>query len=638
MASKKNKNKLRGPQPTTITPIPSKRDEKKHAKNGQPVRETIESLVIAFVMAFLFRTFQAEAFVIPTGSMAPTLMGRHEDVTCSECGQRYRVSDSLPDHEYLEQEARDRNTLPQTLLAGQQCIAGQCPNCRYTMPFVHDPKLPGGRNAKNQNAYPGDRIVVNKYLYSFTDPKRWDVIVFKYPGDAYRNYIKRLVGLPGETLRIQNGDLYVKSGESDFAIARKPGDKVLAMRQLVYDTDHQPATLWKSGYPLRWGDAENGWQSNESVEGELVKQTFDVDTSALPVWLRYSHIPPDAIAWQTAMENSKQRFPPKPRLVTDFNAYNSAVKRIELDRQGTLEVAPQNQGLHWVGDLILEADVEVKSDRGQFMLELVESGRRFRCTIDVSTGEATLSAIPFGQTSPVTGFAPTAKTSVKRSGRHELRFANVDDQLLLWVDGSQIEFDAPTQYSPEELFGATGRRLPQADEENPGDLSPAAVGAQELNASINRLSVWRDIYYIADKNTPDDRKDNRDSGLVSDFLVVNVDGQLGVETARGPVPLSEVLEDPELWYAFEARQIKEFELDEDLFFVMGDNSAASSDARLWAMGNGDATGIPGGAYLERQLLTGKAVCVYWPHSFSRVPGVGVPFPLFPNFGDMRLIR
>src|SRR5689334_2661262 len=43
-------------------------------------RETVESIVVAFVLAFLFRTFEAEAFVIPTGSMAPTLYGQHRDV------------------------------------------------------------------------------------------------------------------------------------------------------------------------------------------------------------------------------------------------------------------------------------------------------------------------------------------------------------------------------------------------------------------------------------------------------------------------------------------------------------------------------------------------------------------------------
>src|ERR1700730_12127942 len=58
---------------------------------SRTVRETIESVVIAFVLAFLFRTFEAEAFVIPTGSMAPTLMGRHMDLKCPKCGYRFQV-------------------------------------------------------------------------------------------------------------------------------------------------------------------------------------------------------------------------------------------------------------------------------------------------------------------------------------------------------------------------------------------------------------------------------------------------------------------------------------------------------------------------------------------------------------------
>ena len=72
-------------------------DRRKHEPAEKPfisaaaMREIVESVVVAFVLAFLFRTFEAEAFVIPTGSMAPTLMGRHKDVTCSKCGYPYRV-------------------------------------------------------------------------------------------------------------------------------------------------------------------------------------------------------------------------------------------------------------------------------------------------------------------------------------------------------------------------------------------------------------------------------------------------------------------------------------------------------------------------------------------------------------------
>src|SRR5690349_6735091 len=70
---------------------------------GRGLRETIESVVVAFILAFLFRTFEAEAFVIPTGSMAPTLMGAHKDITCPECGYQYAAGASSEDAQMAEQ-------------------------------------------------------------------------------------------------------------------------------------------------------------------------------------------------------------------------------------------------------------------------------------------------------------------------------------------------------------------------------------------------------------------------------------------------------------------------------------------------------------------------------------------------------
>ncbi len=58
------------------------------------------------------------------------------------------------------------------------------------------------------NEHGGDMVLLNKLAYKVGEPQRWDVIVFSHP-DQGDNYIKRLVGLPGETLQIRNGDLYV---------------------------------------------------------------------------------------------------------------------------------------------------------------------------------------------------------------------------------------------------------------------------------------------------------------------------------------------------------------------------------------------------------------------------------------------
>src|SRR5438067_1914272 len=84
-------------QPTTKqqpTRQPAANDPPRASGISSGTRETIECVAIAFALAFLFKTFEAEAFMIPTGSMAPTLMGRHKDVVCPECGYRYSASGS----------------------------------------------------------------------------------------------------------------------------------------------------------------------------------------------------------------------------------------------------------------------------------------------------------------------------------------------------------------------------------------------------------------------------------------------------------------------------------------------------------------------------------------------------------------
>src|SRR6056297_533064 len=117
-------------------------------------RETVEAFVVAFVLALLFRAFIAEAFVIPTGSMAPALMGAHKDLFCSQCGQQFPVGASL----------ENRDAALENVVVG-----GVCSNCRYVNP------LDLAANP-DHGTFNGDRILVSKYAYALSEPKRWDVI------------------------------------------------------------------------------------------------------------------------------------------------------------------------------------------------------------------------------------------------------------------------------------------------------------------------------------------------------------------------------------------------------------------------------------------------------------------------------
>ena len=55
----------------------------------------------------------------------------------------------------------------------------------------------------------GDKLFVNKFIYRFHSPERGDIIVFKYPKDPKKDFIKRLVAVGGETVEIRDGKIYV---------------------------------------------------------------------------------------------------------------------------------------------------------------------------------------------------------------------------------------------------------------------------------------------------------------------------------------------------------------------------------------------------------------------------------------------
>ncbi|MFO0964444.1 MAG: S26 family signal peptidase [Gemmataceae bacterium] len=87
---------LGAPKPGRAAPPPYARPpEIARPKTGDSgVRETVETVVFVVVLVLLLKTFLAEAFVIPTGSMATTLLGYHMETACDKCGYKYVVNAS----------------------------------------------------------------------------------------------------------------------------------------------------------------------------------------------------------------------------------------------------------------------------------------------------------------------------------------------------------------------------------------------------------------------------------------------------------------------------------------------------------------------------------------------------------------
>jgi signal peptidase I len=80
---------------------------------------------------------------------------------------------------------------------------------------------------------------------------------------------------------------------------------------------------------------------------------------------------------------------------------------------------------------------------------------------------------------------------------------------------------------------------------------------------------------------------------------------------------------------FDDRQTVKYELKQDQFFVLGDNSPLSADARFWR----------GEHYVDRSLLVGKALCIYWPHPLDLpLPLTDKSIGIIPNLPHMGLIR
>jgi len=591
---------------------PTRRTVKSIAEN---VKETLESIVVAFILAFVFRAFIVEAFVIPTGSMAVTLYGDQATNTCSTCGYEYARGIAA---EEVENAYRNPG----------HTIRLRCPNCDTLFDHIPPDQI--------RRPDSGDRILVQKWLFGVGGrvfgPNRWDVTVFKDPRDGTTNFIKRLVGLPGEVLEIIDGDIYTVPIE--VLDAKEPGlvAQLDALRQRVYELSQadQP--------PLPAHLAEAHQQVNRRLLPYLRIQRktpraqeslwFNVynhdllptaDSSGQPPphvgWWPDPNQEAAARAWDTsqpeiafASEDDAPlaiQFGGKP--INDFVVYNYA---------GAVSRGPQ--GAYDVGDLRLRflwfpdagngsISLQMNRDRDTFVAELCRDG-----TLALERHGPGLPGKRqiIGQTRLDRPFS---------SGRAvRIEFTNVDYRVVLKANGKEVIASTEAQYSPDLARGlAISRRT-----HNEVTPTRVRITARALHCRFRHLVLERDVYYRSAIQPQEGARDALNGSITRNPYY----RWPGWGTAGQPILLRPDRVVDGRHYSGE-------------YYMLGDNSSASKDSRLWweigphlrHLDSEYQVGtVPG------DQLIGKAFFVYWPAGYRPAWAAGIG--LIPNFGRMRWIR
>jgi len=538
----------------------------------ESIKDTFQSIVIALVLAFLFRAYVVEAFVIPTGSMAPTLLGDHVSAQCLQCGYELAVG------------VDNNGDLP---AASERVV---CPMCRY-------PNLLSRFGVRRT----GDRIMVQKYIYDFTEPRRWDVVVFKAPHVPKKNYIKRLVGKPGETLAIFEGNLYVKGPGPDdpWRIARKAARPEIqrAVWQPIYHSRYVPrdageqrrARMPGSGFQLLSADSPYSWRTpwqgdqpdHWRIEG---RRSYRYDGEG-EGWVRFSFA---AGRYQSEVSRYpyNQLSDANPRRPGSPNPHNNHLDRsqpvedlrlaatVSLDERGTAVKLATHARLN-------HPDQPGLTER---LTAILEPGRIALTATHPDTGEVRTLA---EKTGGGVGDLP-AGTPI------DLELWYVDQTAILWRDGEPV-----LRYAYDLPLKQLARRQPPRQHPEPAIHLAGA-------AALHGVQLDRDVYYSA------------------------YDGSRN-KPARGGLRRTD-----------DGIRGEPLQLEADEFFCMGDNSPSSEDSRFWddvhpwvrreAFGGDAQPGV-----VPRELMIGRAFFVYWPAPYTPT-WTNRALPPLPNFGDMRFIE
>jgi signal peptidase I len=173
--------------------LPDKHEEHRHGVLAI-IREWLDVLIVAFLLAMFLRVFMIELFRIPSGSMTPALIG----------GNITRMDFNEDGQEDLLLFLQDQK--PFLFLNYDGHLVGEGP--------VSLPRREVKRMFEKKTIQPRyDRILVNKLAYWFNPPRRGDIVIFKVPERIWDPekpiFIKRCVGLPGDRLTFNDGYTYL---------------------------------------------------------------------------------------------------------------------------------------------------------------------------------------------------------------------------------------------------------------------------------------------------------------------------------------------------------------------------------------------------------------------------------------------
>ncbi len=590
----------------------------KHLRELKTIRDTVESIAIAIIMAFVLRAFLVEGFVIPTGSMAQQLMGEHFQLTCRACHWKYPYG--------FSGNAPDRKKL-------YEISGAECPNCGLSRSET-DPA---------EHVRGGDRVLVMKYSYRFCEPQPWDVIVFTNPQSNENNYIKRLIGIPGETLEIVHGDIFVtpyKGTVSD--IRRKPPHAQNAMWQIVHDNDFiltNEKMLSDDGYdkPRRW--APEGLDScwNLNIEKGRV---FEFKGGNSPGLLTFEGLRKQVKnkPWESKSDLNDQLRQANSDSMTEafvprygYDSRHQEENHLDPDRPSQAPIS-----VDLCGDLKLSAVFTPKTANPGISLILFNMQYGFR--VDIATsGKILLYRRPRDSDSKpwkdyLWAKADGSELTMNRGWNVSLE--HVDCSVRVMVDGASVIYKE--YHANKELIK---NRMAQArNGGNPLPAPKAQLGTMGGKCLISHIKLQRDVYYTESVL-------GRPRGNASPHLMDHAEKVRQEFSAKGNNRKVEEQNSPGWGTNGYPITLHKHEDNPDLdeFFVLGDNSPQSLDSRGWIEAAPSLKLLDKDGKVQYQLgtvprynLIGKAMFVYWPagHSLPLLPGL----PILPDIGSMRLIR